>query len=237
MDAGPVAPYTRVVNKLPPLPRQANLAQIFVGFDRGAAPWLPPAAKKRKLAEAKSLAEHIAEEAKRGADFDALAKKESEWPLSDRNGAAFGVLTEGSENMLSGAAAQIFALKVGEVSEPIESPLGYHVVKRLPAVHVAHISINVSDGHSGPPARTREEAKALADKISQSLKAGGDFAAAAFASSDDLVGAGRGGDLGILDARSQSKSPLFKAASGLAVGAVSDPVETAGGYEIVKRLE
>ena len=238
LDAGPAAPYERVERKLPPLPAQANLEHIFIGFDRGSAPWvMPPAAKKRTLAEARSLAERIVSEARRGVDFNALGKKESDWPLADRNGASFGVLTAGSASMLAAFDANIFKLKVGEVSDPLESGMGFHILKRIPGLRVAHIYLAVHDGHTGPPARTLEETKALADKIEQELKGGADFGAEALAQSDDPGSAGRSGDLGLLDARSAGNSQIYQAGQKLNVGAVSAPIAAPGGFEIVKRIE
>ncbi len=237
VDAGPPPPYQRVVLQGPPLPRQINLQQIFIGFDKGTAPWMSAKAKKRTVAQARAEAEHLVAEARHGADFQALAKHESEWPLANINGAAFGVLAQGGSGLLSAFDEQIFKLKVNEVSDPLESAIGFHVVKRVPGVHVAHILIAVHDGVSGPPARTKAEALALADKISEELKAGSDFATEAYERSDDLASAGRGGDLGVLDPRVSGRNPIYGIGEKLPVGAVSAPTEVPLGYDLVKRLE
>ena len=176
-------------------------------------------------------------ELKRGADFDALARHESDWPLADREGGTLGIVTEGEPGMLPIVDPKIFTLPVGEVMEPFESPIGFHVLKKLPMLRLAHILIAVHDGKNGMPPRTLDEARVLATSVESQIKGGKPFETAAFELSDDLGSAGRGGDLGGVDERTALPASVRAAAEALQPGEVSAPIEQPGGIEIIKRLE
>lgn len=239
-DAGalPSVPYVRKVIRLPPLPRQAKLAQVFIGDEKSPFPWTPPKARKRSRAEARALAERVASEAHSGGDFAALAKRYSEWPLASNNGGALGIVTQGFSGQLPIFPDSVFALKPGEVSEAYQSEVGFHVFKSLPVMHLAHILIRVADGKGSSPPRTQSEARTLAGAIAADLKAGKPFTDEAFEFSDDLSSAGRGGDLGVIDDRGGGLSPAQRMViANLKVGEVSAPLETPAGIEILERVE
>lgn len=66
---------------------------------------------------------------KNGADFDEVAKAESEDPGSARNGGRMDWFSTG--RMVPEFEATSFALANGEISEPFATAYGYHIVKRL----------------------------------------------------------------------------------------------------------
>ncbi|MBD5225372.1 MAG: hypothetical protein HDS68_05305 [Bacteroidales bacterium] len=78
-----------------------------------------------KKAQIDSIATLIAN----GADFEAIATAESEDPGSKRNGGKLNWF--GSGQMVPEFEAASFALKNGEVSKPIKTSYGYHIIKRL----------------------------------------------------------------------------------------------------------
>jgi len=79
------------------------------------------------LVEKQSQALKVAEELKGGADFGFLAKKYSTCPSSKRGG-DLGVFGRGQ--MVREFEQAAYALKVGEVSEPVRTQFGYHIIKR-----------------------------------------------------------------------------------------------------------
>lgn len=80
-----------------------------------------------KDAEAKAKAEEVEAKLAEGADFATLAKEYSEDPGSKDNGGDLGFISRGQTVPEFEKAA--FALGVGEVSEPVLSQFGYHVIK------------------------------------------------------------------------------------------------------------
>jgi hypothetical protein len=76
---------------------------------------------------AKKKAADLFQKLKQGADFAALAKAESQDPASARNG---GELPEFGRNEVVREFADVaFALKENEISEPVKSEYGYHVIQ------------------------------------------------------------------------------------------------------------
>jgi len=62
-------------------------------------------------------------------DFTALAKEYSEDQLSAQHGGDLGWLQEGAID--PAFSTRIFGMKAGELSEPIVTPFGFHIVKVL----------------------------------------------------------------------------------------------------------
>jgi peptidyl-prolyl cis-trans isomerase NIMA-interacting 1 len=87
-----------------------------------------PATVKRTKEEAKKRAEEVAAKAKTGADFTALVKEYSDDAATiDRLGSVGKFKPDGMVKPFSDAA---FALKVDGTSDAVETPFGFHVIKR-----------------------------------------------------------------------------------------------------------
>lgn len=87
-----------------------------------------PATVKRTKEEAKKRAEEVAAKAKAGEDFTALVKDYSDDAATlDRLGSVGKFKADAMVKPFSDAA---FALKVDATSDPVESPFGFHVIKR-----------------------------------------------------------------------------------------------------------
>ncbi len=72
-------------------------------------------------------AERVRAELAGGADFAEVAKRESSDPGSKENGGDLG--TFGRGQMVPAFEAAAFALPVGEVSQPVATPFGYHLIQ------------------------------------------------------------------------------------------------------------
>jgi hypothetical protein len=105
-------------------------------------------------------------------------------------------------------------------------------------VHVAHVLISHTDSIMRMPTitRTKDQARAFAATILQRARSGEDFIALARQHSDEPGHEGKGGDLGFIT-RGQTVEPFERASFALAVGAISDVVETQFGFHIIKRVE
>jgi peptidyl-prolyl cis-trans isomerase C len=79
------------------------------------------------LVEKQSLALKVHEEIMAGGDFVALAKKYSTCP-SGKRGGDLGVFGRGQ--MVKEFEQAAFALEVGQMSEPVKTQFGYHIIKR-----------------------------------------------------------------------------------------------------------
>jgi len=82
----------------------------------------------RTKAEAKKRAEEVAAKAKTGADFSALVAEYSDDPAAKERQGSVGKFTR--EKMAKPFSDAAFALAVGESSGAVETPFGFHVIKR-----------------------------------------------------------------------------------------------------------
>jgi parvulin-like peptidyl-prolyl isomerase len=83
---------------------------------------------KRTKEEAKKRAEVIAARARKGDDFAKLADDNSDDPSAKMNHGSLGKFTK--TQMVKPFADAAFALKPGGVSSVVETPFGFHVIKR-----------------------------------------------------------------------------------------------------------
>jgi parvulin-like peptidyl-prolyl isomerase len=74
-----------------------------------------------------SLAQELKEDLDHGADFKKLARENSTCPSAKRGG-DLGVFGKGQ--MVQEFERAAFKLNVGEISDPIKTVHGYHIIKR-----------------------------------------------------------------------------------------------------------
>ena len=86
-------------------------------------------------AAALAKAEQVRKEARAGGDFSALAKKYSQDPGSAPAGGDLGWALRGA--YVQAFSNQLFAMKIGEISEPVKTQFGYHII-RLDEVQPEH---------------------------------------------------------------------------------------------------
>lgn len=130
------------------------------------------------------------------ADFGVLAKANSEDPSAKDNDGDLGYFT--ALQMVYPFENVAYATKVGEISMPVRTKFGYHLIKvvdRRPAqgeILVAHIMIKT------PKDMTKEDSingMKKIEEIYQKVKAGENFAELAKQFSDDKASGTKGGEL------------------------------------------
>ena len=87
-----------------------------------------PKGVTRSKAEAKKRAEEAAAKAKSGTDFSALVAEYSDDPAAKERQGSLGKFTR--DKMAKPFSDAAFGLAVGESSGAVETPFGFHVIKR-----------------------------------------------------------------------------------------------------------
>jgi peptidyl-prolyl cis-trans isomerase C len=98
-----------------------HASHILIGVPQGATPEQKAAAKAKATAALKQV--------RGGADFAEVARAQSEDPGSARNGGDLGFFPRGQMTPAFEEAA--FKLKTGAVSNIVETPFGFHIIKSL----------------------------------------------------------------------------------------------------------
>jgi len=80
------------------------------------------------LVEKQSQALQLLEDIKKGKKFGAIAREVSTCPSRKKNG-DLGYFTKGKNVKEFDEVA--FKLQIGEVSEPVKTKFGYHLIKRI----------------------------------------------------------------------------------------------------------
>lgn len=182
-----------------------------------------------------------------GEDFGELARASSDDPFSKERGGLFTIFERGPEDRLLKAAA--FDLSVGEVSDPIETSVGYHLIQRVPLeghppelressmVRLRAILVSHDNTPLGAISnkRTMPEAEKLARELHARIQAGGDMAAIARETNDDLGGKERSGDLGWVHRNNPRSAPFLAGAFAADPGELLDPLLTNVGWVILRR--
>jgi peptidyl-prolyl cis-trans isomerase C len=102
------------------MPEQVRASHILI---RPADPNTDPNQAK---AQAKAKAEVLLKKVKDGADFATVAKESSDCP-SKVQGGDLGLFSR--DKMIKPFADAAFAMKVGQTSDLVETPFGYHIIK------------------------------------------------------------------------------------------------------------
>jgi foldase protein PrsA len=90
------------------------------------------------LVSSKKKADDLETQLKKGADFAALAKKYSTDTTSAKNGGDLGAISKGQTVASFDKAA--FSLKTNEISKPVHSTYGWHIIQALGPVKPAKVT-------------------------------------------------------------------------------------------------
>lgn len=173
-----------------------------------------------------------------GESFDSLAYKYSEDPSAKTNYGDLGYFTV--FQMLYQFETAAFNTPVGKISDIVRTRFGYHIIqvndkrKSRGEVKVAHIMVALPKD-AGKDQQEKAEAK-IKDIYTQ-LKNGADFGKLAEELSDDKTSARKAGELNWFG--TGRMVPEFEVAAFAIpkVGDISEPIRTAFGWHIIKKLE
>lgn len=195
------------------------------------------AANQKKMDAQKKLI-NIKQQLREGKSFAALAQEYSEDRNSKDKGGDLGFITAYLPTGFYELENVMYNLSPGEVSEPIETKLGFHLVKiteKRPArnqIEVAHI-FRKSDKTS----RTSvTDSKRIMDSLYVALQGGADFGELAKKYSEDKITMNKGGILppfGIAVYDSKFEDAAFALSEN---GQFSRPIRTTSGHHILKRI-
>ena len=194
----------------------------------------------REREAAFSLARELEQKINNGEDMAQLAKKHSKDGTAPRVG-FLGAAERGAWVQPFEDAA--FALGIDEVSGPVETEYGVHILRReaLSEVKLMHLLVahkdakNVAKKRSPVGRRTRAEALTMAEEALALLKEGSEFSEVAAQYSDTPM-AKRGADLGWF-VRGELGPAFDEVAFALDPGSHSEVFETVFGFHIILRME
>jgi peptidyl-prolyl cis-trans isomerase SurA len=218
--------------------QEASAQHILIRY-AGAKRATPEITRTKE--EARTRAEEVLRKARAaGANFDRLVAEYSEEPRAAERKGSLGIFRPG--RMVPEFDTAVFAMEVGAVSDVVETPFGFHVIKRLPIERVAahHILIMHKDSTRVPEGvtRTKEEARTRAQLVLKKARArNADFTALAREFTDEPQRPGATpGDLGRFG-RGQMVPEFDAAVFAMQPGDISDIIETPFGYHVIKRTE
>ncbi len=182
-------------------------------------------------ARARARADSLYEAIKAGASFDSLAVRLSDDLATAKNGGRIGWTTKG--DLLSSYEDAAAALRVGEISRPVRSRYGYHIIrledkKENSEILTSHILIQTRT-----EAEDEQPTLDSLNIIRNEIVAGMPFETAAKNYSHDLESASRGGYLGWF-ALEEMPADFRAAIDTLKIGDVSQPFKTQYGYHLAR---
>jgi len=183
--------------------------------------------------ENRQLAQDIVSQLRQGASFQQAVLTHS----SAVNASQGGVIGWRKKQQLPSIfTSALEGLSVGQVSDVVSGPNGFHILKlqdqrgqatEIVQSKVKHILIKAET----PIARKR--AKLRLDRLRNEIMQGKEFSDLARIYSDDTGSAARGGDLGWVSS-GQMVPPFERAYQALAIGELSQPVESRYGIHLIQ---
>lgn len=215
--------YNTMRDSLPEMPDRYEISYILKAE-------LPGDNSRRRALE---KAEMILQKIKEGADFSELAKEYSDEKVSGSDGGVIGFIKKG--DLMKSFDEAAFALESGEVSDIVETPLGFHIIRALEkkddTTNLQHILIEIT--------KSEEDDAEIANfliGIKKRAENGEPFEDLAREYSDEPDAKKTGGELGWIYL--ENIQPEFEVFNQiipyLTVGEISEPFKTNFGYLIVK---
>ncbi len=209
---------------------EVRASHILIELDAGAEP------KDTLVAYNKAI--KIRKRILFGEQFEVVAKGSSDDPSVKNNGGDLGYFT--AFQMIYPFESAVFNLNIGEISLPVRTRFGYHIIKVTDKrkargeVKVAHIMLTVPRGSTEEIELQKKE---LVNNIYHRIKEGEDFTDLAKTYSEDRGSARNGGELPWFGTGRMVKEFEDASFSLEYKGDISKPVKTGFGWHIIKLID
>ena len=210
------------------LKEEVNVSHILIKLD--------PTSSPEDTLIAFNKAKIIQNEANENDNFAQLARKYSDDPSVDKNDGELGYFT--ALYMLYPFENASYNTNVGDVSDPVRTRYGYHILKvndrrdSRGEVKVSHIMISLNPKNNSDSI-ARKKVKEIYDLLIQ----GNDFESLVRQYSDDKKSAANGGELDWFGSNKMYETFEEAAFNLTDVGDFSLPIETPAGLHIIKLLD
>jgi peptidyl-prolyl cis-trans isomerase SurA len=206
-----------------------NVSHILVSLPEGSTP--------QQIAQAQAKADDLYQRLQDGLDFASAAIS-----YSDSQEALEGGLVGWRDlnSVPAFFADAIRGLKPGDITKPIRSPAGFHIIRvndfreqrqvMVKEYHARHIMIEVNE------LVTPRLAMDKIIEVKKKLDDGEDFADLAREYSDDTTSANLGGDMGWFPPEAYGER-VYQTLLALQPGDVSEPFQTTGGWHVMQLLD
>ncbi|MGY3091248.1 peptidyl-prolyl cis-trans isomerase SurA [Hymenobacter sp. UYAg731] len=180
----------------------------------------------------------LREQALSGADFGQLARANSEDPSAKENGGKLGYFT--AMQMVYPFESAAYKTPVGQVSQPIRTRFGYHIIKvndkrtAQGEIKVAHLMVRMNANAAKADSLT---AKKKIDELYSRLKKGENWDKLVAQFSEDAGSAANGGELPPFGTGRMIPSFEDAAFKLQKPGDLAPPVQTPYGWHIIKLIE
>lgn len=210
---------------------EVNVSHILIALEATATP--------NDTLNALKKIKKIRKEYYNGASFEDLVAKYSDDPSSTKNNGELGYFS--ALRMVYPFESAAYNTKLGEVSEPIRTSYGFHLLKvndkreSRGDVKVSHIMV-VNDKKNKSDSLSKKKIFEIYNLINE----GGDFSDLAKKHSDDKKSGSKGGELdwfGITNKVNMYESFSDASFNLLNIGDVSEPIKTPAGWHIIKLLD
>ena len=206
-----------------------HIAHILIAINEGAS--------NRQVTKTRETADKVLSELQEGADFSNMAATYSDGQQA-LDGGDLGWRKAGQVPTLF--ADFITNMEVGDLSDIIKSPSGYHIIKLLDKRSTEQVVVTQTKARhiliQPDELTTLEDALRRLQQLKIRIEGGDDFAELARAHSVDSMSAAQGGDLGWVNPG--DLVPEFqRVMDSLEPGATSEPFRTQFGYHVVQVLD
>lgn len=202
--------YKEFISELPEVPEKIEIYHLVKNVGTGED------IKK----SAYELGMRIKDSILNGGDFADFAKRYSKDPGTAAYGGDLGWIEKGK--FIKEFEQAAFTLQIGKISDPVETPFGYHIIrtvnKNKDSLHSQHILLKF-----GPSDADIDTVKSILNALKREFEKTGDFEALAKQHSDEKETKGFGGLIGKLPLAYIPKN-FLDALNSISDGEITEPV-------------